>query len=93
MAKVENLDGVFWSYTYSLFKENHSVESKLIEYAIILLHKYKVEQTQVISRLLFIFSSQILSQYHEFRKYTSSHTLKVSKAPNQSVVKNINMFF
>ena len=63
MAKVENLDGGFWSYTYSLFKENHSLESKLIEYGIILLHKYKVEQTQVIFRLLFIFSSQIIRTF------------------------------
>ena len=52
-----------FSYTYSLFKGNHSVESKIIEYGIFLLHKYKVEQTEVISevisRLLFTFSSQI----------------------------------
>ena len=31
------------------------MESKIIEYRIILLHKYKVEQTEVISRLLFTF--------------------------------------
>ena len=31
------------------------MESKIIEYGIILLHKYKVGQTEVISRLLFTF--------------------------------------
>ena len=31
------------------------MESKIIEYRIILLHKYKVEQTEVISTLLFTF--------------------------------------
>ena len=31
------------------------MESKIIEYGIIVLHKYKVEQTEVISRLLFTF--------------------------------------
>ena len=42
-----------FSYTYSLFKGNYCMESKITEYRIILLHKYKVEQTAVISRLLF----------------------------------------
>ena len=41
-----------FSYTYSLFKRNHSMETKIIEYGIILLHKYKVEQAEVISILL-----------------------------------------
>ena len=31
------------------------MESKIIEYGVILLHEDKVEQTDVISRLLFIF--------------------------------------
>ena len=31
------------------------MESKIIEYEIFLLHKYKVEQTEVISRLLVTF--------------------------------------
>ena len=31
------------------------MESKITEYVIILLHKYKVEQTEVISGLLFTF--------------------------------------
>ena len=31
------------------------MEGKIIEYGIILLHKYKVEQTEVMSRLLFTF--------------------------------------
>ena len=78
---------------------------------IILLHKYKVEQTEVISRLLFtflltnyknvwsartftfseyIFVSLLQLRNHEF---SSNHILKVYKAPNQSVVKNVNMFF
>ena len=47
--EVKNL-----SYTYSLFKGNHSMESKIFEYVIILLYKYKVEQTEVISRLLIL---------------------------------------
>ena len=42
-------------YTYSLFKGRHSMVWKIIEYGIILLRKYKVEQTEVISRLLFTF--------------------------------------
>ena len=95
---MKNLDGGFevknFSYTCSLFKGNHSMENKIIEYGITLLHKYKIEQTEVIFYSLF--SSQILLswlRYHEFRKYSSNHILKVHKAPNQSVVKNINMFF
>ena len=42
-------------YTYSLFKGNLSMESKITEYGIILLHKYKVERTEVISRFIFTF--------------------------------------
>ena len=44
-----------FNYNYSLFKGNHSMESKITEYGIILLHKYKVELTEAISRLLFMF--------------------------------------
>ena len=44
-----------FSYTYRLLKENHSMESKIIEYGIILSHKYKVAQTEVTSRFLFTF--------------------------------------
>ena len=49
------------SYTYNWLKGNRSMESKIIEYGIILLHKYKVEQAEVISRLLqySLFYSQI----------------------------------
>ena len=36
------------------------MEIKIIEYEMILLRKYKVEQTEVISRLLFTFFSQEL---------------------------------
>ena len=38
---------------YSLLIVNHFMESKIIEYKIILLHKYMVEQTEQISRFLF----------------------------------------
>ena len=117
-----------FSCTYGLFNGNHSMESKIIEYGIFLLHKYKVEQTDVISRLLFTFFLTIIRtfgqiieiqqhrllyfyrhrtftfcyymfillsrlRYHEFRKYSSNHILKVYKAPNQSFVKNISMSF
>ena len=34
---------------------NASMESKIIEFGILLLHKYKVEQTELIFRLLFTF--------------------------------------
>ena len=37
------------------------MESKIIEYGIILLHKYKVEQTEVISR--FFFTTRTLINY------------------------------
>ena len=35
--------------------ENPSMKSKIIEFGIIFLHKYKVEQTELIFRLLFTF--------------------------------------
>ena len=35
--------------------EYPSMDSKIIEFGIILLHKYKVEQTELIFRLLFTF--------------------------------------
>ena len=54
MAKMKNLDEFFevknFSYTYSLFKRSHSMESKVNEYGIILSLKYKLEQTEVIYR-------------------------------------------
>ena len=56
-------------YTYSSFKGSYCMESKITEYGIILLHKHKVEQAEVISRLLFTFfmlPSQL--RHHEFRK-------------------------
>ena len=62
MVKMKNLDGgggrfevKNFIYTYSLFKGNLSIESKITEYGIILLHKYKVEQTEVISKFIFTF--------------------------------------
>ena len=39
-------------HTYSLFKVSHSMKSKIIECRIILLRKYKLGHTEVISRLL-----------------------------------------
>ena len=55
VAKVRNQTGGFevknFSCTYSLFKVNRSMKSKIIKYGIILLHKYKVEQAGVITRL------------------------------------------
>ena len=39
------------------------MESKIIEYGIFLLHKYKVEQTEVISRYHSPFSSQIIRTF------------------------------
>ena len=63
---MKNLDGGFelknFSHTYSLFKGNYCMESKIIEYGTILLHMYKVEQTEVISMLLFTF---LLSNYKD----------------------------
>ena len=41
-----------FSCTYRLFKVSHSMKSKIIECRIILLHKYKLGHTEVISRLL-----------------------------------------
>ena len=51
-----------FSCTYSLFKVNHSMKSQRIEYGVNLLHKYKLEQAEVISRLL----SSLL--YHELQE-------------------------
>ena len=71
------------------------MESKIIEYGIILLHKYKIEQTEVISILLFIFFySQMTGTFVRIEHLHFSNTfLKVCKAPNQSVIKNVDMFF
>ena len=77
MAKIKNLDGgkggggefelKNFIYTYSLFKGNHSIERKIIEYGIILLHKYKVKQTEVVSRLLLF--TFFLSNYKNVWSY------------------------
>ena len=48
-----------FNYIYGLLKGNHSMERKIIEYGIIFLHKYKREQSKVISRLLFTFYLQV----------------------------------
>ena len=47
------------------------MESKIIEYGIILLNKYKVEQTEVISTLLFTFVTYKLLE-HLVRTFTFS---------------------
>ena len=44
------------------------MESKIIGYEIVLLYKYKVEQTEVISRLLFIFYSQITRTFGQIQQ-------------------------
>lgn len=64
---MKNLEGGFEvkkvSYSYSLLKGNHCMESKIIEYEMILLHKYKLEQTEVICRLLFISFTHKLQEH------------------------------
>ena len=57
-------------YTYSSFKGNYCTESKITEYGIILLHKHKVEQAEVISRLLFTF---LLTNYRTFGQMENLH--------------------
>ena len=44
-----------FSCTDSFFKENYGMENKIIEHGVVVLHKYKVEQIEVISGLLFTF--------------------------------------
>ena len=61
-----------FSYTYRLLKGNHSMESKIIEYGIILSHKYKVAQTEVTSRFLFTFLVTIYKSVWSDRTYTFS---------------------
>ena len=72
---MKNRDGGFevknFSYTYSFFTGSHCMESKVIEYGIILLHKYKLQQTEVIYRLLFTFVTHKL-QEHLVRTFTFS---------------------
>ena len=67
-----------FSYIRILFKENLSMESKIIEYWTMLLHKYKVEQAEVMSRLLsWLFLSWITRTFgqieHIHFPYTFSH--------------------
>ena len=60
---MKNIGGGFevrnFCYTYSLFKGDGSMESNITEYGITLLHKYKEEKTEVISRLLFTFPHKL----------------------------------
>ena len=56
---VRSFEMKSFSYTCGLFKGNNSMESKIIECG--MLHKYKLEQTEVISRLLFTF---LLTNYN-----------------------------
>ena len=76
MAKMKNLDGFFEvknvSYTYSLFKRSHSMENKVNEYGIILSLKYKLEQTEVIYRLLFTFLLRNYKKVCSDRTFTFS---------------------
>ena len=53
------------------------------------------EDTQKIDGYNFVAPFILLSQlrYRKFRKYSSNHILKAYKAPNQSVVKSINMIY
>ena len=103
--KTEGFEMKNFSYTYTLFKGNHCIQSKIIEYGIILLRKYKVKQTEEIVIIhffthklqeylvrcnvySFLINFQLPSQlrYHDYRKYSFNHILKVYKAPNQSVL-------
>ena len=49
------------------------MESKIIECGIILLHKYKVEQTEVISRLLFTFFLKNFKNVWSDKTFTFSY--------------------
>ena len=59
------------------------MESKIIEYGIMLLHKSKVEQTEVISRLIFTFCSQITTTFGQIyiflKHFHSSLSVAVSR--------------
>ena len=76
---MKNLDGGSWSEklsnTYGLFIGNPSKESKIIEFEIILLYKYKIEQTEVVSRLLFTF---LLTNYTNYKNVWSDRTFTFS---------------
>ena len=50
------------------------MESKIIEYGIMLLHKPKVEQTEVISRLIFTFCSHITITFGKIEYLHSPNT-------------------
>ena len=60
-----------FSYTYSLFKGKHCMESKIIEYGIILLHEYNVKQIEVIYRLLF---TVVTDKFQEHQNIYISNT-------------------
>ena len=49
-TKTGDFDLKNFSYTYNLFKGNHSMEGKIIQYGIIFLDKYKIAQTTVAQR-------------------------------------------
>ena len=75
-----------FSYSYSLFKGNHSMESKIIEYGIILLHKYKVEKIEVISRLFIHFFTHKLQEHFVkeninifLKHFYTSFTVKIKR--------------
>ena len=50
------------------------MDSKIIEYGIMLLHKSKVEQTEVISRLIFTFCSHITITFGKIEYLHSPNT-------------------
>ena len=53
-----------FNYTYSLFKQRkYCMESKIIEYGIILLHKHKSEETEVKYRLFFTLVTHKLQKH------------------------------
>lgn len=59
-------------YTYSSFKGNYCTESKITKYGIILLHKHKEEETEVISRFLFTFLLTNYKNVWPYRTFTFS---------------------
>ena len=67
------------SCTDSFFKENYGMENTTIEHEIVVLHKCKVEQIEVISELLFTFLlTRKFGQrehLHTLSKYPGGHRI------------------
>ena len=85
-SKIINT-GIILLYKYK--EEKTEVISRLLFTFLLANYKIKYLHFPNTFSYFFYFFHDIL----EFRKYSSNHILKVCKAPNQSVVKNINMFF